>query len=138
MAERGVGRRSTLVWSHVSFCAGLTLLLLGCAGNLRLQKASLQPLPSPGPTYVLVAEANGDPEDGSSRPLPVGTRLQQIATIPQGAVLRPLNREIQITAGDRYEAYIVAAGTVWNGYYLPYEQAILPLKQNIELKWTTP
>lgn len=114
------------------------LLLVGCAGPLSLQKVAMESMVPPGPVHVLTSEANGAPSSGFSRPLVVGTQLQPIGKIAQGEVLRPLNREIMIIGEDRSEAYPVAEGVTWNGYYLPYEKAFIPLKQPIPLQWTMP
>lgn len=114
---------------------GGALLLSGCATEIHPQPVSFHPTAVTGPTRVLVGAADGRPESGSSRALQAGTELREVGTLPQGAVYRAVNHEIQVRAGDRYEAYIVVSGTNWLGYYLPSEHAYLPLKQPTELNW---
>jgi hypothetical protein len=111
------------------------LLLVDCASKLAIQQVAMESITPPGTVHVLITEVNATPSTGFSRPLPAGTELQRVGRLAQGDVLRPLNREVMVVGEDRHEAFVVAKGTTWNGYYLPYEKAFLPLRQPVALQW---
>ena len=119
----------------VSALSGACLLCV-CAPQIHPRPVTFQPSAPTGQIKLLVDTADGRPESGSVRALLAGTELRQVGVIPEGAVYRAINHEIQLRAGDRYEAYLVASGTSWRGFYLPSEHGFLPLKQQTELQWT--
>ena len=105
-----------------------------CAAQLALQPASLQPPTAPAAQRSVSEVAVGRSSAGYLREIPAGTRVELVGRIAEGEVWRPLNHTLTAEGASVHEAYIVANGGRWVGFYLPVERAYSPLQTSVNLE----
>ena len=134
--DKALPGKSVIVCSGLLVCA---LLLAGCASELRTEPAELSPLTPDTATSRLRLDYSVDVrlDSGYSRTLRAGTVWKRVGTIPEGEVWEPVDTVLTVEGRYLHEAYLVVKESRLVGFYLPVEDAFLPLRPSLLLKFTT-
>lgn len=111
----------------------LALLLAGCAAEVPVAPAQLQPLQAARPNIRVATDTAIHLPTGRSRLLPAGSAWQAAGTLPQGVVYRPVGTVFMIVGRNVHEAYLVLQGSSLQGFYLPGEGNYSPLPTPVSL-----
>ena len=127
--------KSVAVGSGLLVCA---LLLAGCASELKTESAELSPVTPGTATSTLRLDYSVDVrlDSGYSRTLRAGTTWKRIGSIPEGEVWEPVDTVLTVEGRYLHEAYLVVNESRLVGFYLPVEDAFLPLRESLLLKFT--
>jgi hypothetical protein len=72
-------------------------------------------------------------DTGYVRTLKAGSQWQRAGTIAEGDVYRPYNDVFMVEGAHIHEAWLVVAGGMLTGFYLPAERGFTPLSRRIAI-----
>ena len=120
--------------------ASLTILALLCLGACAIPVKQLkleQPMtPAAGRSFVLTADAECSVGTGYGRTLRTGTRWQLFGTLREGEVYRSPDQVLTVEGYNVHEAYLIVKDGALVGFYLPVEQTLTPVSQQVRLSMT--
>jgi hypothetical protein len=112
--------------------AAAVVILSGCVAEvLREPVTLLAANPQMGKRYVTAQVVQIMLDSGYQRTINSGTEFEEIGTIQQGRVLRPLNSAFTIEGTHMHEAFPVVSNGRVVGFYLPVEKAYSPLSLTV-------
>lgn len=119
---------------HVRRLAFLCAALASCSPAVVAYPAAIARGDHSHQRFMLLAPATGISTAGFDRTLPAGTVFEGVGSIPEGMVLRPLNKVLTVEGANIAEADAVVAGERWVGFYLRVEHTFSPLQQSVRIK----
>lgn len=131
-------RQSIVVvgWQLVSwrmFCVMTVAIVIAACATVAMQPTHLVADAQPTSDRTLTAMARAHSSSGFEAPLPAGTILRSVGTIPEGSVWRRLNRTLAARGYNVHEGWVVLNGQVWVGFYHPVERTFSPLSRPIAI-----
>ena len=112
----------------------LCVALVSCAPSIVTYPVSVTRANPSAERFILLASVTGTSSAGFSRSLPAGTAFKEVGSIPQGRVMRPLNKILTAEGANIAEADAVVADGRWVGFYLRVEHTFSPLQQPVRIK----
>lgn len=120
--------------------ASLTILALLCLGACAIPVKQLkieQPISlAAGRSFVLSEEAECSIGTGYGRTLRKGTTWQLFGTLREGEVYRSPDQVLTVEGYNVHEAYLIVKDGALVGFYLPVEQTLTPVSQQVRLSMT--
>lgn len=118
------------LWGAVVVAAWL---LAGCASEVYREPTAFRPAPGHGRVMLITRSAEATPQTGYPRTLAAGSRWRHVGRIPEGRVYA-IEGDVFMVAGRHvHEAYCVVDGSRLVGFFLPVEEAFVPLTAPVEL-----
>lgn len=115
----------------------LVISISACAPAVIHSPAAMTPVGASAaqPVRSLAKQVNISLDTGYSRALPTGSQWIKVGTLPQGDVYKR-NQEVFTLEGTHvHEAYLVVAGNILVGFYLPVERSFSTLSQKAEFNF---
>ncbi len=107
------------------------LALAACAAEVTRHPTELKP--GAARAWVLQQPVSFHLDSGYPRQLVGGTAFQELGTVPQGRVLKPVGAVLTVEGAHMHEAYAVVRDGQLVGFYLPVEKSFSPLSQPVSL-----
>lgn len=111
----------------------MTLVLTACAAEVVRMPVVLAARAGAPSTEILLVPVELRLDSGYHRRLEAGTEWQEIGTIGEGRVLKPLDSTLTVEGAHMHEAYAVVRDESLVGFYLPVERSFSPLSVPVRL-----
>lgn len=110
-------------------------LLIGCAAEIYRTPTQFSPSTSEGGRFLVIThDVTVVPTSGYPRTLKTGSTWKYIGRTPQGAVFQIKDDVFVIGGRNRHEAYcVISDDHQLVGFFLPVEQAFVPLSSPVQL-----
>lgn len=119
--------------------SAIVVLATGCAAEIYRVPVQFHPASSANEsissTIVMTREVSVTPSTGYTRVIPVGSRWQYVGRVQQGKVFAIRDDVFMLEGKDMHEAYCVVDGSMLVGFYLPVEEAFVPLMPAVVLSF---
>ena len=111
------------------------LILIGCASDIYRVPAGFTPAAGEaGRNIVLAIDTVVAPSNSYSRNLKADSKWKFVGHIPQGSVLEIQDDVFMLEAKHMHQAHLVlSSGDRLVGFFLPVEQAFVPITHSIQL-----
>lgn len=114
--------------------AAAVWLLAACASDVYREPTAFRPAAAPGALMRVTRSAEATPVTGYTRTLKAGSVWRHVGRIPEGRVYEIQNDVFMVAGRHMHEAHCVVAGTSrLVGFFLPVEEAFVPLTAPVEL-----
>lgn len=117
---------------HVTIAAAVATLLAGCMSEVVRHATPLSTVAVPL-NLVTTQAVTVELDSGFNRTIQPGLELLHVGTVPEGDVLKPVNRTFTTEGAHMHEAYLVMRGDTLVGFYLPVEASFSPLSKRIAI-----
>jgi hypothetical protein len=113
----------------------MLLLLSGCTYQLTTKQVDLSTVSAPE-VWVLTDTIKVRLDNLYAYTLQKGTRFKYVGDLPEGQVMKQVDRVFTIEGTHVHEAYLVNSQGELAGFYLPGLDAYSPLKKRVSLPLT--
>jgi hypothetical protein len=127
MRSGSVGAKRAQVFALVG-----VLFVSGCS-DVKLTPSALSPTSTPQ-TVFLENEAAAQPTSGRQRTLKPGSQWVSMGRVREGVVMKSVDTVLTVEGIHVREAYIVVRDDKWVGFWLPNEEAFLPVANPVPVK----
>jgi hypothetical protein len=111
----------------------MTLVLTACAAEVVRMPVVLAARAGAPRIEMLLVPVELRLDSGYHRRLEAGTEWQEIGSISEGRVLKPLDSTLTVEGAHMHEAYAVVREESLVGFYLPVERSFSPLSVPVRL-----